>query len=67
MRYFLYVYVMRYFPKFEFSGISSLDLLPFFKLALNFERRFSNLQAVLYMTMAAASRKSACEILEYKL
>ena len=35
--------------------ISLLDLLAFW----NFERRFSNLEAVLYMTMTAAYSKSA--------
>ena len=39
----------------NFSWITLLDLLAFW----NFERRFSNLEAVLYMTMTAAYSKSA--------
>ena len=39
----------------NFSWISLLDLLAFW----NFERRFSNLEAVLYMTMTAAYSESA--------
>jgi hypothetical protein len=39
----------------NFSWISLLDLLAFW----NFERRFSNLEAVLYMTVTPAYSKSA--------
>ena len=43
----------------NFSWISLLDLLAFW----NFERRFSNLEAVLYMTMTAASVKVHARVL----
>jgi hypothetical protein len=43
----------------NFSWISLLDLLAFW----NFERRFSNLEADLYMTMTAASVKVHARVL----
>ena len=43
----------------DLGNFSWISLLEFNSLFWNFERRFSNLEAVLYMTMTAAYSKSA--------